>query len=216
MTTRYFGAPIRRNEDRRLLTGRALFVDDIAFPDMVHAAFLRSAVAHGRIRSIDVEAARARPGVVAVYTAADLGSYWQPGPLLVPPPPLAGDKVRHVGEPLAVVIAESRQVAEDALADIAVDIEPLPAVVDLERALDAASSSVHDDVRQNIAAHVRQTKGNYAVALGEAAHVVRRRFVYDRGASSPIETRGIVAKWDARADQLTVWDTTQAPVFLRG
>jgi len=165
MTTRYFGAPIRRNEDWRLLTGRALFVDDIAFPDMVHAAFLRSAVAHGRIRSIDVEAARARPGVVAVYTAADLGSYWQPGPLLVPPPPIAGitfnqrtqvplarDKVRHVGEPLAVVIAESRQVAEDALADIAVDIEPLPAVVDLERALDAASSSVHDDVRQNIAA----------------------------------------------------------------
>jgi len=229
MTTRYFGAPIRRNEDRRLLTGRALFVDDIAFPDMVHAAFLRSAVAHGRIRSIDVEAARARPGVVAVYTAADLGSYWQPGPLLVPPPPIAGitfnqrtqvplarDKVRHVGEPLAVVIAESRQVAEDALADIAVDIEPLPAVVDLERALDAASSSVHDDVRQNVAAHVRQTKGNYAVALGEAAHVVRRRFVYDRGASSPIETRGIVANWDARAEQLTVWDTTQAPVFLRG
>src|SRR6266849_2182945 len=229
MTTRYFGAPIKRNEDRRLLTGRALFVDDVAFPNMAHAAFLRSAVARGRIRRIDVEAARARPGVVAVYTAADLGSYWQPGPLLVPPPPIAGitfnqrtqvplarDKVRHVGEPLAVVIAESRQVAEDALADIAVDIEPLPAVVDLERALDAASSSVHDDVRQNIAAHVRQTKGNYAAALGEAAHVVRRRFVYDRGASSPIETRGVVANWDAKADQLNVWDTTQAPVFLRG
>ena len=229
MTTRYFGAPIKRNEDRRLLTGRALFVDDIAFPDMVHAAFLRSAVAHGRVRSIDVEAARARPGVVAVYTAADLGSYWQPGPLLVPPPPIAGitfnqrtqvplarDKVRHVGEPLAVVIAGSRQVAEDALADIAVDIEPLPAVVDLEAALDAASARVHDDVRQNIAAHVRQTKGSYAAVVGEAAHVVRRRLVYDRGASSPIETRGIVANWDARAEQLTVWDTTQAPVFLRG
>src|SRR6266849_2680731 len=186
MTTRYFGAPIKRNEDRRLLTGRALFVDDVAFPNMAHAAFLRSAVAHGRIRRIDVEAARARPGVVAVYTAADLGSYWQPGPLLVPPPPIAGiifnqrtqvplarDKVRHVGEPLAVVIAESRQVAEDALADIAIDIEPLPAVVDLERALDAASASVHDDVRQNIAAHVRQTKRNYAAALAPAAHVRR-------------------------------------------
>src|SRR5258707_1106957 len=228
MTTRYFGAPIKRNEDRRLLTGRALFVDDIAIPGMVHAAFLRSAVAHGRIRSVDVNAARARPGVVAVYTAADLGGYWQPGPLLVPPPPIAGitfnqrtqvplarDKVRHVGEPLAVVIAESRQVAEDALADIGVDIEPLPAVVDLEAALDAASARVHDDVRQNIAAHVRQTKGSYAAMVGEAAHVVRRRFVYDRGASSPIETRGIVANWDARAEQLTVWDTTQAPVFLR-
>src|SRR5260370_6933185 len=140
MTTRYFGAPIKRNEDRRLRRGRALFVDAIAIPGMVHAPCLRSAGAHGRIRSIDVAAARARPGVVAVYTAADLGGYWQPGPLLVPPPPIAGitfnqrtqvplarDKVRHVGEPLAVVIAESRQVAEDALADIAVDIEPLPA-----------------------------------------------------------------------------------------
>jgi carbon-monoxide dehydrogenase large subunit len=229
MTTRYFGAPIRRNEDRRLLTGRALFVDDVEFPNLLHAAFLRSAVAHGRIRGIDVAAARARPGVVAVYSAADLGDYWQPGPLLVPPPPIAGiifnqrtqvplakDKVRHVGEPLAVVIAHSRHVAEDALADIVADIEPLPAVVDIEKALGTGSASVHDDVRTNIAAHVRQTKGNYAAALAQAAHVVRRRLLYDRGASSPIETRGIVANWDAKADQLTVWDTTQAPVFLRG
>jgi aerobic carbon-monoxide dehydrogenase large subunit len=229
MTTRYFGAPIKRNEDRRLLTGRALFVDDVEFSNLAHAAFLRSAVAHGRIRGIDVAAARARPGVVAVYTAADLGDYWQPGPLLVPPPPIAGitfnqrtqvplarDKVRHVGEPLAIVIAHSRHVAEDALADIVVDIEPLPAVVDLEKALRASSARVHDDVRQNIAAHVRQTKGNYAAALAQAAHVVQRRFLYDRGASSPIETRGIVANWDAKAEYLTVWDTTQAPVFLRG
>ena len=210
------------------MTGRALFVDDVEFPNLLHAAFLRSAVAHGRIRGIDIAAARARAGVVAVYTAADLGAYWQPGPLLVPPPPIAGitfhqrtqvplarDKVRHVGEPLAIVIAHSRHVAEDALADIVVDIEPLPAVVDLEKAMDASSARVHDDVRQNIAAQVHQTKGNYATALAQAVHVVRRRFIYDRGASSPIETRGIVANWDAKADHLTVWDTTQAPVFLR-
>ena len=210
------------------MTGRALFVDDVEFPNLLHAAFLRSTFAHGHIRCIDTAAARARPGVVAVYTAADLGAYWQPGPLLVPPPPIAGitfhqrtqvplarDKVRHVGEPLAIVIAHSRHVAEDALADIAVDIEPLPAVVDLEKAMGASSASVHDDVRQNIAAQVHQTKGNYATALAQAVHVVRRRFIYDRGASSPIETRGIVANWDAKADHLTVWDTTQAPVFLR-
>src|SRR5580692_11158407 len=188
MTTRNFGAPITRNEDARLLSGQALFVDDVELPGMLHAAFLRSSVAHGRIRSIDVAAARARPGVVAVYTAADLGDYWRPGPLLVPPPPIAGiifnertqvplarDKVRHVGEPLAIVIAQSRQVAEDALADIVVDIEALPAVVDLESALGAASARVHDDVRGNISAHVRQTKGDYAAALVRAAHVVRRR-----------------------------------------
>jgi aerobic carbon-monoxide dehydrogenase large subunit len=229
MTTRYFGAPIKRNEDPRLLRGRALFVDDVALPNMLHVAFLRSAVAHGRIRAIDATAARRRAGVVAVYTAADLGAYWKPGPLLVPPPPIAGitfnlrtqvplakDKVRHVGEPVAMVVAHSRHLAEDALADMVVDIDPLPAVIDLETALVAASPLVHDDLGSNVAAHVRQTKGNYAAAAGRAAHMIRRRLRYDRGASNPIETRGIVANWDARADQLTVWDTTQAPVFLRG
>ena len=206
-----------------------LFVDDVALPNMLHVAFLRSAVAHGRVRAIDATAARRRAGVVAVYTAADLGVYWKPGPLLVPPPPIAGitfnlrtqvplakDKVRHVGEPVAMVVAHSRHLAEDALADIVVDIDPLPAVIDLETALVAASPLVHDDLGSNVAAHVRQTKGNYAAAAGQAAHVIRRRLRYDRGASNPIETCGIVANWDARADQLTVWNTTQAPVFLRG
>jgi carbon-monoxide dehydrogenase large subunit len=228
MSTRSFGAPIKRNEDARLLSGQALFVDDVELPGMLHAAFLRSSVAHAHIRSIDVTAARARPGVVAVYTAADLGAYWAPGPLLVPPPPIAGvifnqrtqvplakDKVRHVGEALAVVLAESRYVAEDALSDIAVDLEPLPAVVDLEKALVDTSPRVHDDVKSNVAAHVRQSRGNYAAARARADHVVARRFHYDHGASVPIETRGIVANWDARAEHLTVWDTTQAPVFLR-
>jgi len=228
MTTRNFGAPITRNEDARLLSGQALFVDDVELPGMLHAAFLRSNVAHARIRSIDVAAARMRPGVVAVYTAADLGAYWAPGPLLVPPPPIAGimfnqrtqvplakDKVRHVGEPLAVVLADSRYIAEDALADIGVELDPLPAVVDLEQALDDTSARVHEDVRGNIAAHVRQNRGNYADARSHAGHLVARRFLYDHGASSPIETRGIVANWDGRANQLTIWDTTQAPVFLR-
>ncbi len=228
MATRNFGAPIRRNEDKRLLSGQALFVDDVELPGMVHAAFLRSNVAHAAIRSIDVAAARARDGVVAVYTAADLGNYWAPGPLLVPPPPIAGivfnqrtqvplakDKVRHVGEPLAVVLAQSRYLAEDALADIVVELDPLPAVVDLETALAESSARVHEDVRGNVAAHVRQSRGDYAAARARADHVISRRFHYDRGASSPIETRGIVANWDARANQLTIWDTTQAPVFLR-
>jgi carbon-monoxide dehydrogenase large subunit len=228
MTTRNFGAPITRNEDARLLSGRALFVDDVELPGMLHAAFLRSNVAHAHIRLIDVAAARARPGVVAVYTAADLGAYWAPGPLLVPPPPiaditfnqrtqvpLAKDKVRHVGEPLAVVLADSRYLAEDALADIGVELDVLPAIVDLEKALDDTGARVHEDVRGNIAAHARQSRGDYAAARSRADHLVARRFHYDHGASSPIETRGIVANWDGRADHLTIWDTTQAPVFLR-
>jgi carbon-monoxide dehydrogenase large subunit len=228
VATRNFGAPLTRNEDPRLLSGRALFVDDVELPGMLYAAFLRSNVAHARIKSIDVSAAKAREGVVAVYTAADLGDYWAPGPLLVPPPPIKGitfnqrtqvplakDKVRHVGEALAVVLAQSRYLAEDALADIAVDLEPLPAVVDLEKALRDAGVGVHDDVRGNLAAHVRQSRGNYAAARARADHIISRRFSYEHGASSPIETRGIVASWDARANRLTIWDTTQAPVFLR-
>src|SRR6202022_4320189 len=189
MATRYFGAPIKRNEDGRLLTGQALFVDDVELPGLLHAAFLRSDVAHARIARSDVTAALRRTGVVAVYTANDLGEYWQPGPLLVPPPPIAGitfnqrtqvplakDKVRHVGEPIAVVIAQSRYIAEDALADIVVDLAPLPAVVDLEMALATGSSLVHEDVGSNVAAQVRQAEGNHAGAAAPADCLRTSRF----------------------------------------
>ncbi len=229
MATRVFGQPLRRNEDAKLLTGQALFVDDVELPGMLHAAFLRSTYAHARIKGIDVSAARQRPGVVAVYTAHDLGDYWKPGPLLVPPPPVAGrifnertqvplakDKVRFVGEPIAVVIAESRYVAEDALIDIAVDFEPLPVVVDLEKASSPDSAHVHDDLDSNIAAHIIQRKGGeYAAAKAKADVVIKRRFLYDHGAAAAMENRGVVAQWDARAGKLTVWDTTQAPVVMR-
>ena len=140
MSTRTFGQRVRRNEDSRLLTGRALFVDDVDLPDMAHVAFLRSPFAHARLLEIDAAAARQREGVFAVFTAEDLGDYWQPGPLLVPPPPierctfrhraqvpLAKSKVHHAGEPIAMVVAASRYLAEDALEDIYVDYDPLPA-----------------------------------------------------------------------------------------
>jgi carbon-monoxide dehydrogenase large subunit len=228
MTTRYFGAPVKRNEDHRLLTGQALFIDDVELPGMLHVAFLRSQVAHARIRGIDVSKALQRRGVVAVYTADDLGAYWQPGPLLVAPPPIDGivfhqrtqvplakDKIRHVGEPIAIVVAESRYLAEDALDDIVVELEILPAVVDIENALTALSPCVHDDLDSNVSAHVRQTKGDYRVAAAKAHKILKRRFHYEHGISSPIETRGVVAQWDGRANQMTIWDTTQAPVFVR-
>jgi carbon-monoxide dehydrogenase large subunit len=222
------GARTKRNEDPRLLTGRALFVDDLDLPGMVHVAFLRSPYAHARLRGIDASRARQREGVIAVYTAADLGSYWQPGPLLVPPPPVEGmafnqrtqvplakDKVRHLGEPIAVVVAVSRYVAEDALPDIEVDYESLPAVVDLEKALAPGAPLVHEDVGSNLAAYVPQKKGDYEAAKAQADVVIRRRFHYDRGAAAAIENRGVVAQWDARAQKLTVWDTTQAPIPVR-
>ncbi|TAI64193.1 xanthine dehydrogenase family protein molybdopterin-binding subunit [Bradyrhizobium sp. Leo170] len=228
MTTRFFGAPVKRNEDRKLLTGQALFVDDVELPDMLHVAFLRSHAAHARIKRIDVSRALQRPGVVAIYTADDYGAYWQPGPLLVPPPPIPGsvfnqrtqvplakDKVRHVGEPLAVVVAESRYIAEDALDDIEVDLEPLPAVIDLETALRPGSVLVHDDLGSNVSAHVHQSKGDYRAAAAKAHLVIKRRLAYEHGIASTIETRGVVAHWEARSQHMTIWDTTQAPVFVR-
>ncbi|HEV8150848.1 MAG TPA: xanthine dehydrogenase family protein molybdopterin-binding subunit [Gemmatimonadales bacterium] len=227
-TSRYFGASVPRLEDARLLTGRALFVDDVQLPAMLHAAFLRSDEAHARLNGIDVAAARKRPGVIAVFTAHDLGDYWKPGPLLVPPPPIEGlvfntatqvplarDKIRHAGEPLALVIAESRYLAEDALEDIAVDLVPLPAVTDLEAALAEGSALVHEQFGSNLAAHVHQSTGDYAAARATAHLVLARRFHYDRGAAAALENRGVVAQWDPRAEELTVWDTTQAPIPIR-
>src|ERR1041385_8319464 len=225
---RYVGQRVPRLEDAKLLTGKALFVDDVQLPGMLHVAFLRSEYARGTLRRVDPAAALARPGVIAVYTAADLGDYWRPGPLLVPPPPIPGlvfntatqvplarDMVRHVGEPLAMVVAESRYVAEDALEDVAVEIDPLPAVTGLEAALAPGAPLVHERFGSNVAAHARQTKGDYAAARARAHRLIARRFHYDRGASAAIETRGVVASWDANAEQLTIWDTTQAPIPIR-
>ena len=228
MTTRYFGKRIKRNEDPRLLTGQGLYVDDVNLPHMLHVAFLRSPYAHARIRNIDVSQARQRAGVIAIFTAHDLGDYWKPGPLLVSPPPvkditfnektqvpLAKDKVKFAGEPVVMVLAESRYIAEDALADIQVDYEPLEAVVDMQKALASDSPIIHEEIGSNIAAHVAQTKGNYELAKKDAALVIKRRFSYEHGCAAAIENRGIVAEWDRRSGRLTVWDTTQAPVVIR-
>lgn len=228
MSTRYFGQPIKRNEDPRLLTGQALFTDDVHMPGLLHVAFVRSDYAHGYIRSIDTSAARAVPGVIAIYTAADLGDYWQSGPLLVPPPPipdlvfnprtqvpLAKGKVRHVGEPLVAIVAESRYIAEDAAEQVVVMIDPLPAIVNIERALAPGAALVHDDLTQNLNAHAIQRKGDYAIAEQQADLIIKRRFHYDRGTAAAMENRGIVASWDTKAEQLTMYDTTQAPIAIR-
>jgi carbon-monoxide dehydrogenase large subunit len=224
----YLSARVVRNEDARLLTGRALFVDDVQLPRMLHVAFVRSEYAHGRVISIDTSIARQRPGVVAIYTASDLGDYLKPGPVLVNPPPipghvfhgctqlpLANDKVRHVGEPLAMIVAESRYIAEDAIRDVVVEIDPLRVVVDLEKGLAPDAPLIHEHLTSNLAAHVVQKKGDYAVARRTADALVKRRFLYDRGASGAIENRAVAVAWDARSEEMTIWDTTQAPIPIR-
>ena len=222
------GRPVRRNEDARLLTGKALFVDDVQLPGMLHVAFVRSVMAHGALTRVDVEAALQRPGVVAAYTAADLGSYLTPGPVLVSPPPIPGhvfhgrtqlplakDKVRYVGEPVAMIVAESRYVAEDAVADVLVDIDPIDAVVDLEAALQPGAPLVHPDLPSNTAAHVVQRKGDYESARATADVIIKRRFLYDRGVAAAIENRAVAVDWNSRSEEMTIWDTTQAPIPIR-
>jgi len=225
---RYLSARVARNEDARLLTGRALFVDDVQLPGMLHVAFVRSEHAHGRITNVDVSAAKRHTGVHAVYTAADLGSFQKPGPVLVTPPPipnlifngctqlpLAQDKVRHVGEAIAMVVADSRYVAEDAVREVVVDIDPIDAVVDLEKGLAAGAPLIHEHLESNVAAHVVQRKGNYVSARTKADTIVKRRFLYDRGVSAPIENRAVVVEWNDRSEEMTIWDTTQAPIPIR-
>jgi carbon-monoxide dehydrogenase large subunit len=228
MPTQYFGQRIKRNEDPRLLTGQALFVDDVNLPGMLHIAFVRSPYAHARITNIDASAAREHPGVVAVYTAEDLGGYWRTGILNVSKPPiersvfherlhpiLAKDKVRHVGEVVVCVVANSRYIAEDAVNLIVVDYDPLPVQVDLHKALEKEAALIHEDLEDNIAAHVIQENGSYEKAKKEADVIIQREFWYDRGTAAAMENRGIVAHWDQREGRLTMWDTTQAPVIIR-
>jgi carbon-monoxide dehydrogenase large subunit len=228
MATKFFGKRIKRNEDPRLLTGNALYVDDVNLPGMLYVAYYRSPYAHARIKGIDTSAAKQREGVVAVYTAADLGDYWRTGLLNVSPPPikdivfnvrlhpiLAKEKVRHVGEAVVCVVAESRYIAEDALSDIQVDFEPLPVNIDPQKALEEGAALVHEDLENNVAAHAIQEKGNYEQAKAQADLVISRDLLYEHGIAAAMENRGIVADWDSKAAKLTVWDTTQAPVTIR-
>ena len=229
MEYKVIGKRVKRVEDPRLLTGQALFVGDVNLPDMLYAAFVRSDYAHAKLVSIDTSAAKEIPGVVGVYTAEDMGDDWEPGPPLVSPPPtlenvvfnsrrqvpLVKDKVKHAGEIIAVVVAESRYIAEDAVEEIQVELDPLPVVVDLEKCLEPGSPLVHDDLDSNLAAHLVQNKGDYEAAKKEADLVIQRKFHLDRGAAAALENRGIVASWDQKNQHLMIWDATQSPIPIR-
>jgi carbon-monoxide dehydrogenase large subunit len=222
-SARFVGKPIRRREDPRLLTGQGTYVGDLALPGMVHAAILRSPHAHARILRIDPAAAAAAPGVLFVATAADLGACARPLPLLNPAPglrprmpvALAADTVRYVGEPVAVVVAESRYAGEDALDLLRVDYEELPAVADAAEALEPGAPLVHDDLDSNLAARTVQTIGDLEPAFRAADVVVRERLAIARGGGAMLESRGLVAAWDERSRRLEVWASTQAPHLIR-
>ncbi len=215
---------VRRNEDPRLLRGMGAYVDDIDPPGVLHAALLRSPYGHARFRIVDTAQALAAPGVHAVYTAADLGDFNQPAPLVVPHPelthgrtqrPLAIEKVCYIGEPVAMVVADDRYAAEDAVGLIEVDWESLPAMVDFRAAREDGQPLVHDDVPNNVAAHLVQVVGDPEAAFAGAPHVFEERLFIERSCGSPIEARGVVAVFDPLQQSLTVWDNTQAPLTIK-
>ncbi|MCC7345919.1 MAG: xanthine dehydrogenase family protein, partial [Variibacter sp.] len=225
VTGRYFGAPVKRLEDPKLITGRARYVDDIAAPDLLHAAFVRSPHAHARIRSIDKSAAEALAGVHAVLALADFGPELAKKrmPLTFPSPlfkrahtqyPLAADEVCYVGEAIVIVVAESRHVAEDAAALVAVDYDPLPAVIDCEQAL-AGAAPVHADAGSNLVATLVGKFGDAASAFAGAPHVFKERYHLHRGGCHSMECRGVLARHDDVDDLLTVWSSTQSPHMVR-
>lgn len=226
---RYVGQAVRRREDPRLLTGTGQYVDDVAVRGVVHAAFLRSDVARGDIQHLDVGAARMARGVHAVYTGADLnpsaGPLWAtlggpPGLFAHPPShPLAGSEVKFVGDPVAVVIAESRALAEDACELIELDIRGRPALLDLhrpDRQVPESGDFVHQELGTNIASSIPM--GDVTAvdeAFATAAHVVTGRFEMSRATCLPIEPRGLVASWNTTAKSLRVWTSSQNPHEVR-
>ncbi|MBI2207639.1 MAG: xanthine dehydrogenase family protein [Candidatus Rokubacteria bacterium] len=207
-----FGDRIKRLEDPRLLTGGGRYVDDLLRPGTAHAVIVRGAHAHARLRRIDVRRAAAHPGVVACLTGADLGAT-TPIPIRLGAkpihdawlqPPLAVDRVRYVGEPVAVIVASDRSTAVDARELVAIEYEPLPVLVD-----------VADARAEQIADAWTTTVGDVDAALRDAACVVRERLSVGRQTGVPLETRGLLAEWDAAAARLTVWGETKVPYFNR-
>ena len=223
MTTRLFGEPIARREDPRLVAGDGRFLDDLGAGALA-AAFVRSPHAHARVVDIDVTGALDVDGLVAVYTYEDLdGRVAEPLPLLIPHPslhaprtahPLANGVVRHVGEPVAMVVASDRYVAEDACDRVLVTYEPLPPVVGIDAAL-RADHAVHDDVRDNVAAHMIQEVGDTRAAIAAAPHRLELELQIERSASMPLEGKGVYARWDAADRSLRVYSSTQTSTSVR-
>ncbi|HEY3751461.1 MAG TPA: xanthine dehydrogenase family protein molybdopterin-binding subunit [Pseudonocardiaceae bacterium] len=217
------GAGIERREDDRLLTGRGRYLDDLELPGVLHAAFLRSMFAHANILSIDADAARELPGVVAVYTGADLVEIQKPlapkvlHPQLINYPrlPMPPKAVHYVGEPIAIVVADSRYLAEDALELIEVDYEELPAIGSTAAALAPDAPMAHEGAETNVAVKLMQDAGDTEKALREAPHRLSGEFFVMRGGGHSMETRAVAARFDLTTEQLIVWDTTQSPHYAR-
>jgi aerobic carbon-monoxide dehydrogenase large subunit len=215
---RFVGQSVKRREDPRLLTGHGRYVDDVMLPGMLHCAFVRSDVARGRIVRVDTDAARKLDGVVAVLTANDLNHHagnMQPTMMMTTPGaplrPLADGDVRFVGEPIVLIVAESRYIAEDGAELVVVEIDGDRAVVDMERALDVDAPIVHPELGTNLAAEMAFPVAPELEALLRDGNVVRRTFRQHRHTPVPMETRGIVVAYEPAEGTVNAWMSTQNP-----
>src|SRR6266542_1464410 len=220
-----FGSGIKRREDPRLITGRATYTDDVKLPGLLYAAVLRSTYAHAKLNEVDVARARKAPGVVAVYTGADVKDRLNTVPcawnvpncdLKVPPHPLlAVDRVRYVGDGIALVVAESRAAARDAVDLMDVDYEPLDAVVNPERASQEGAPQLHAEVPGNVAFTWKVAGGDAAKAFAEAPVKVEQRILQNRLLPTAMEPRAACASFNPGTGQLTCWVTSQNPHIHR-
>ena len=214
--SKVFGAPLKRKEDPRLLRGNGRYLADLKGHGMLAAAIVRSPHPHAWIRAIDASGAREDPRTIAVLTAADVPEL-PPLPCIdaeettrpFNQPVIASDKVRYVGEPVAVVVAEDRYVAEDLAELVVVDYEPLPAVADPERAMEPGAPILHEET--NVCDTLEYRIGDPEAAFASAAHVLTERFTTQRYAGMPMETRGAIADWDPRTETITLTSSTQVP-----
>jgi aerobic carbon-monoxide dehydrogenase large subunit len=232
MGAKYFGAGVPRREDPRFLTGAGRYVDDIVVPGLVHAAFARSPHGHARILTLDTTAAQQVPGVVAVFTFATLASWMKPLPLFgaIPPLleqrvqvrmkqsaqyPLARDVVRYVGECVAMIVATTRQAAEDGLTAVNIEYEPLLPVVDMVAADEPGVPLLHPEWGDNVAVAFTHLFGSPDAAFDTADVVLREQFAIQRYVGMPVEPRAVLANYDRGQQHLTSWSTTQVPHFIQ-
>ena len=232
MGAKYFGAAVKRREDPRFLRGDGRFIDDVALPGMFHAAFLRSPHAHAVVKTIHTAAAAAAPGVARVFTFGDLDRWMKPLPLFgavpaglaavvkfdlrqAPQWALCRERARYVGEIVAMVLAESRAAAEDAVDLIEVDWVPLPPVVDMVRAGEPGGPLVHQEWGTNVGVSFSHSIGDADGAFARADVTVSETFHIQRYVGMPLEGRGVVAAWDRRDGTLTTWNSTQVSHFVQ-
>lgn len=222
MPNKYVGQSVKRTEDPRLIKGLAHYVDDIRLPDTLHVSFVRSVYAHARIKSIDTSEALALPGVIAVYTGADIidkigavpCASALPGLKVPDHRVLATGKVYFVGHPIAAIVATDRYVARDAVDLVMVDYEDLPAVTDVEAAANGGPV-IHDNFTDNIAYQLTAGEGDIAAAFASAERTIKQRILHRRLAPIAMEPRGVLARYFPGEEELTVWTSTQIPHLVR-